>query len=331
MKVVSLILFLFFALTSCSKKIVVHSLNPPNYPQVLKYRKIAVLPFHGYGGREFAIELESYLANVYVNGKPYFKLVDRNTIEKVLAEQKFSHSGLVNEKDAVKIGRILGVQGILTGAVLNADVTRKFYYEDRVACLDSKCKKLTTYKVRCTRYDAVFSFVPRLIDVETAEVVFSKKYLGTSSSKSCIDESVYINRDELLEIAKKNAISQFLKDVAPYTTTQTIPILDDDSEIKFSKDKDSFEKSLDFADKGMLDKACGIWENLVKKYPKSVVLNYDLGVCYEAKGELEKAYMFYKRAYNLMNEPIEEVQEALNRITAKLRKYKFLKKSLIKF
>ncbi len=323
-------IFLFFIslITSCAKKVQVSSLNPPNYPQVMKYKKIAVLPFKGKGADLLALEIESALANVYVNGKPFYQIADRQTIKQVLNEQKFSSSGLVNEKDAVKIGKLLGVQGIYTVSVLKSGISYNQTYEKRVKCLDDKCKKTKEYYVRCKNITAVFSFIPRLIDVETSKVVFAKNYTRQESAKNCVDDSYTISTISLLEEAKRKAINEFLRDVAPYRTVEKIKILDDDSEITSDKDKELFEKALDFADKNFMDKACNLWNKLLEKYPNSVVLNYNNGVCSEYFGNFEKAYYFYKKAYDLMQEPIEEIGTALQRIKIKLKKRKILKSSI---
>ncbi|MBF0328025.1 MAG: hypothetical protein HQL10_02610 [Nitrospirae bacterium] len=46
-----------------------------------------------------------------------FKVIERGQIEKVLNEQKFSMSGLVDTAEAAKIGKILGVSAVVVGSV----------------------------------------------------------------------------------------------------------------------------------------------------------------------------------------------------------------------
>jgi tetratricopeptide (TPR) repeat protein len=315
-------------LTSCAKKITVKALNPPNYPQVIEYRRIAIIPFKGQGAELLSLEIEAALSNVYVNGKPFYQIIDRQSIKQILDEQNFTNSGLVDEKDAVKIGRLAGAEGIYTISVLNSRVFSSTTYEKRFRCIDRKCKSLEEYFVRCENLTAVFSFLPRLIDVETGKVVFAKTYTKEAFAKNCADYSYAISGITLLSEAKKKAINEFLKDVAPYKTMQNVVILDEDDDIKNDKDKEKFEKAITFLENNMMDKSCNILKELVEKYPESMVLNYDYGVCKEYFGDLEKAYNYYKKAYELMNEPVEEVKDAFNRINEKLKKYKILKNQI---
>jgi TolB-like protein len=47
------------------------------------------------------------------------RIIDRNNIELILKEQHFQMSGVVDDKTAVSVGRLLGVTMIITGEVIN--------------------------------------------------------------------------------------------------------------------------------------------------------------------------------------------------------------------
>ncbi len=63
---------------------------------------------------ELAIPLTERIREIFVNSNQY-KVIDRNTINLVIEEQKFQLSDLVDAERTVKIGKLLGAQFIVTG------------------------------------------------------------------------------------------------------------------------------------------------------------------------------------------------------------------------
>ena len=69
-------------------------------------RRIAVLQFdRRAGGPDITAEVEAMLANVQVNGQPYFAVVERNKIQQVMREMKLGESGVIREDTAAKLER----------------------------------------------------------------------------------------------------------------------------------------------------------------------------------------------------------------------------------
>ena len=56
-----------------------------------------------------------------------FDLVERKEIERVFQEQKFQLSGMVDPATAVEIGKILGAQAIITGAITKQDFNQVLF------------------------------------------------------------------------------------------------------------------------------------------------------------------------------------------------------------
>ena len=97
------------------------------------------------------------LADLSKVRNPFFQIVDRSNIEKVLAEQKLA---LSNASDLVKVGEILGAKAILTGKILEygfqgGQVTsqRRTGYE---AFTDSVWNSSLGRKEATTRYKKVY-------------------------------------------------------------------------------------------------------------------------------------------------------------------------------
>ena len=95
---------------------------PPSAPAGLAVFPTAILPFHergagvaGYGNTASDILFASLVAN------PDLLLVDREEINKTLAEQELNLSGMVSPGDAVKVGNLIGAKVLVTGSVIDAD------------------------------------------------------------------------------------------------------------------------------------------------------------------------------------------------------------------
>lgn len=78
-----------------------------------KLSKIAVFPFQirqGRWGDEFADSIGHYL---FKSGR--VEVVEREAMQKILKEQNLSMSGIVDDSNAARIGKLLGADVIITG------------------------------------------------------------------------------------------------------------------------------------------------------------------------------------------------------------------------
>jgi curli biogenesis system outer membrane secretion channel CsgG len=106
-----------------------------------------------------------------------YRIIERNAIQKVLAEQNFSNSDRVDATSAAKIGKILGVDAIITG-----DITQ-FGRDDKNMNLGGAGGGWTGYalgKVGNTKSKAVVAITARLVDANTGEVLASTTSKGES-------------------------------------------------------------------------------------------------------------------------------------------------------
>jgi hypothetical protein len=129
--------------------------QPAQYHEASLTKAVAVLPFAGPEGRAFAAEMESVLAGIGIDDKPYFTLVDRASIDKVVSEMKFSQSGLVDEKTAVKLGKLVGAHGIYTGVGTRNTYDDSPYSERRQTCTyyeQKRDKKGNLYRGACLQW-----------------------------------------------------------------------------------------------------------------------------------------------------------------------------------
>ncbi len=292
-------------------------------------KKIAVLGFGGDQNQEFAIKLESFLANVKVKSRPYFTVVDRKALDAIIAEQKMvSGSGLFNEKDAVKLGELSGVDTVMNGFIKWPRMETTSFYEKRSICVQAdskgKCTKWGSKKVKCIQQVSKFDATVKAISVQKGDVVFSKNYIGTARNKYCSDSGRQETPSELAEAASGSVMSQMRKDVAPYVVTMTIELMNgDDSVLDDNKSANKlFESGLEFANNKRMDRACEKFRAAIAIYDKSPALYHNLGVCAEIDGDLDKALRLHKHADNLLDKPNKNISKALVRVDRKLKNEK---------
>lgn len=115
--------------------------------------RIAVLPFEtGAPGvpPDAAAGLADMMVTALIKTKVY-DILEREQLQKILSEQKFGMSGLVDPSTAVQIGKMLGIKKIIIGKITQMGITQS----------EAIFIKLATAKV---------SIDVRIIDVETGIV-----------------------------------------------------------------------------------------------------------------------------------------------------------------
>lgn len=329
-----------FLLSGCTTKVRVNMLQPAQYHEASLTKAVAVMPFSGHGGRQFAAELESVLAGIGIDDKQYFMLVDRASIDKVLSEMKFSQSGLVDEKTAVKLGKLVGAQGIYTGVVNNNTYADSHYTEKRQSCnqyiekkdKDGKsyrtCASWRHYTVNCTNRVANFSVTPRLVDVATGRVLYSRNLSATRDSGGCEDTNPIESEMILLEQAKERVKKEFRRDIAPYYITREISLMDSTDNIASKEAIDKLKRGIEYADKGRMDSACELWGEARNLAPGSFVLLYNLGVCAESRGDLDAALLLYRQSDRILGKPDDDISLALNRVGEAIKNRSKLREQL---
>lgn len=327
-----LLLGTVFLCCSCSApKIKTTVLAPAQYHDAAKLKKIAFLPFDGPGGNEFAMELEGALGSIQVGGSPFFTLVERQKIDQTIQEQRFSHSGLVAVEDAVRLGKILGTRGIVTGTVTTSAVNDQRYREERRACIERErrvdkdgrvregsCIRWRNYYVGCTYREAIFSVSPKFIDVETSRIVYASTLSEKQISQACEDRNTPLaSRQTLLAAVKSRVINGIKKDIAPHYVIMEIQLMDDTDGMN-KEAKELFKSGLEFAENDRLDRACELWDRALPLAGQSPALIYNVAFCLEIKGDLDQSLAMYRRADRLTTKPDDLISAAMKRLSEKI-------------
>jgi curli biogenesis system outer membrane secretion channel CsgG len=104
---------------------------------------------------------DELVTQLFQTGK--FSVVERTQINAILSEQDFGQSGRVNSAQAADIGRILGVQVMITGSITKFSI-------------DTKGGGIGGFGAEYSEAESMLDV--RLIDVNTAEILFADEGMG---------------------------------------------------------------------------------------------------------------------------------------------------------
>jgi tetratricopeptide (TPR) repeat protein len=337
------LLLLVLLISGCATKTRITMLEPAMYHEACMTKTVAVLPFHGPQGHEIASELEGVLSGITIDDKPFFNLVDRTALDKVMSEYSLNQSGMISQQNAAKLGKMVGAQGIYTGTVSKADYTDSPYKTERSECSQYKkkydkkgneyqgnCIQWRKYYVDCVKRTATFAVTPKLIDVTTARIIYSHNLSASTKSSACSDESPAIDGDQLIQNAKNIVKDKFRKDVAPFPVTREVKLMDSTDGIQSDAARGKLKQGLKYTENNRFETACELWGEARSLCPdSSYALLFNLGVCAEAKGDATAAYDLYKKADKLLGKPDEDITQALTRASNSVKRQNKLREQLV--
>jgi hypothetical protein len=183
-----------------------------------------------------------------------------------------------------------------------------------------KCEDWKTEFATCVKKEVVFTFEPRLIDIETSRIVYSATLRGTAATDHCSDSKTAAPSDaSLIAEARENALAELRSAVAPVYSDIDIELMDSARGIRNKEARQKFDSAIAFAKGNRMDRACELWRMADEMEPGVVAVMYGLGICAEVAGELAKADELYRKADRQLEKPDDRVSEALERV-AKAKK-----------
>jgi len=244
----------------------------------------------------------------------FFKVVERSRLDQVVGELRRGLSDLVDPKTAAEAGRLLGVKAVVVGQVMAyrivdtpyAKQVRKRVGTGRFRTVGSgrrarkeEIMKEVLVTEKHTRREGVLSVSLRVVEVATGRILASQtvdhalKYDTGLDALSALFSKVKreipppeATRRDLVEAVS----TRYFEYVSPWYVT-------------IKRTLESAEGAVDtgvkFAKAGSLKEAIRIWTDHVWTRPKSNEALYNLGVAYEALGQLERARTAYRRALRL--------------------------------
>lgn len=101
-----------FFLSSCAANVIVRQA-----PDAAKPMRIAVLPFRSAAGFPESGALAYEAFSTYLLDLKGYNVIDRGALDQLIKEQKLTQTGVIDQDKAVEIGKLLGAEGVVLGAV----------------------------------------------------------------------------------------------------------------------------------------------------------------------------------------------------------------------
>jgi len=309
--------FLFAGNAAAYKKIKCFMFEPPE--QVLpSVKKIAILDFAGTGDAGKRITdymiaeiikddrgIHDVAGGLFSKGREgvsflegattaIFSVVERSRLDQIMEEQKLGLTGLIDDNQAASLGKIMGVDAIITGTV-------SYSHRDTLAKLDNAYFDIATMKsyaagVDCLtrRVDAASSM--RIVDVDNGQIIGAKDVKRYIEEKKCGEEKGSIPSVEEMSDACIRAVAGGLVSYfSPYYAFYEWEF----EGIKLKQFKKKGDNAAALAEKGDLDRAYAIYYKLSEQDPYNDRLHYNLGVLNEVVGNFEQALEQYNLALKL--------------------------------
>jgi hypothetical protein len=234
-----------------------------------------------------------------------FKIVERSRLDQVLKEQSLGVSGIISETQAAALGKVLGVDAIVIGAVTSntEDVNSR---EEVTYYVNKQAQKRI---VECTTRKASVLASMRLINTSSGEILGTKEGSYSTEAKQCAEERGKLaSSDELERICLKTVVQGYLVPyMAPTFRMQEFDMCD--------IDVDEFEalgdKSIDAFEAGDLDLAYTGFAAIVKQDAYNDAALYNLGVLNEIVGNYDDAQSYLEKAIAIRQE--SDYRKALDR------------------
>ncbi|MBS0154380.1 MAG: hypothetical protein JSS38_07290 [Nitrospira sp.] len=334
----------FGGLSGCAAPTAIMKVQKQAEIDVSHYHTLAVTGFQDLPNQNISRGIEQALLAVRKgDNSPYFKLVARDQLGKVMNELGIGQTGMIDPAQAKKIGKVLGVDAIITGRVGHYQARNERVMEQQAnpAACGGNVLCAATISVPCTRREAYVQFNANVINVETGVLDLSEspdaKLLASQCQSdhpgqlpSVLEQSlgtparsqygVWESEDSMLKKAADQAIKKFVDKFTPHYEEYTVTLMDKASG-QGSSVNDKLAAGVDYAKSGLWPRATAVWEELVKQRPNCAACWYDLAHGYEAKNELEKAKDFLEKAVNLS--PRDKlIIEAISRIEKNLEQHR---------
>jgi tetratricopeptide (TPR) repeat protein len=289
---------------------------------------ILIIPDRGKSsGAEFFLE--------GIRTDPY-TIVDRADIDRILNEQQFQLSGVVDGQQMSEIGALLGADAIINGDLASTSTDSKLpekiekvYRSEKYT--DDKGKQRTRQVFNYNRYHysvqrtVTSTFSITVTSVKTGQILGSKNYTAKSSSTKTNsfdrnrppDSKKYPSFEQLEPISAlvRKTVNPLSRSAADYlqprfgTTTQKI------SKVKAKEFKQIAKEAADYLKDGRIDKAYAIYQTIYDADPYISESAFNVGMIYEIAGQYDKALEKYQGALEVAvkNSNEKKYDEAVDR------------------
>ncbi|MGL1889554.1 MAG: tetratricopeptide repeat protein [Reichenbachiella sp.] len=249
-------------------------------------------------------------------GRLYFKgmktnlytIVERDQLDKVIQEQKLGVSGAIDDASAAEVGKLLGIDVIITGST---SYTSSFD-KDRSSYKNKEGVVKYTYSIQ---REVIMESRIKIISIGTGEILGTQGFStikrdSESSSKSYPSESTIKTTEVLKSDAYKPLAGYIANYLAPRFSTQNQKLV----KIKNKEYKARAKEAVDHLKENRLDKGYAMYQALYDEDPYNPEFAYNIAILYEGTGSFDKAKESANIAYEIDpdNATYEKVKKRIN-------------------
>ncbi len=321
------------------KKVRCFNLHPPE--EALRgVKRIAVLDFEGEKGRTASDRLVSALLEdrrgIYdlkeknllrrlsfrsstQEGRTHqkwattriFDIVERSRIEQVMREQQFQQTGAVDNAQVVNLGKILGVDAILTGSVSHEHSDNRTTEKRKIK--RSK-KEGGDYEgtVECLERKVTVNLKMRILSIETGQILGNKEVIHTKSDRQC-DKDIGAIASVAALLDSCITTEELIAYIAPHFEPVEIEL----QKVQTKQYENRADEAAEWAEKGDVDRAYLIYSAIFQEDAYNPEVLYNLGVLNEAAGNFADAKEKFQSALTLKSDE-KDYQDALARVQKSL-------------
>lgn len=188
-------------LSGCANQEVIVNVKPPPQIDLSKFQRIAIGDFQGRGGVDIAEDLTAALA-----ATNQFQIIDRSKVKSLIKEGRLASSGLMDQKTALELGKLIGIAAYIDGRV-------SIYNQQEES---GNLRGVSRINNRTGIVTVEVSF--NVVDLETGLVLLNRKILERKSATT----SAFINRGStridyipLYFEARQAVVQEFMKSISP--------------------------------------------------------------------------------------------------------------------
>ncbi|HOT98190.1 MAG TPA: CsgG/HfaB family protein [bacterium] len=241
-----------------------------------------------------------------------FVVVERQRMEQILEEMKLGQSGLIDETQAAQVGKLLGVDAILTGQV-NAAVKDTWDSETRTTTKGSGKNKVEEKKeVWCNKRVATVSATIRIVRVETGQLIGTKEATNKQEVKSCDDDNSSKGlppADQTIDLCLQNVAKELINYYTPRFEQNKFEF----ARIEGKEFKRQADAAREFIDQYDLQNAFVNYSAILEQDPYNHAAIFNLGLLHEVVGNYKEAMQNYRTAATLVSKE-DKYRKALQRV-----------------
>jgi len=184
-----LALFVPLLIGGCAQTAAPRTLGEVEIGSAANARNIAVIPLHD-DFIDLTGKIEALLAGQMLDGKPYFTLSDRATIERLISEHNLKNGDILEVSTAVGLGKALGAQAVISGAVDTPETHEQLYDVTRTKCKgEGEQRRCWEVKVMCKKHTVTLTADIRMVDVATSDILYADTMRRENAWHLCADSN----------------------------------------------------------------------------------------------------------------------------------------------